>query len=75
MGILLRVLTAEGENYPSSKRTITFLAFLLVAIGFVTELFFDLKVSPQTYEAMMYIVIGGLGFTASEKFTKKQNGE
>jgi hypothetical protein len=75
MGILLRVLTAEGENYPSSKRTITFLAFLLVAIGFVTELFFNLKVSPQTYEAMMYIVIGGLGFTASEKFTKKQNGE
>ena len=75
MGILLRVLTAEGENYPSSKRTITFLAFLLVAIGFVTELFFDLKVSPQTYEAMMYIVIGGLGFSASEKFTKKQNGE
>lgn len=75
MGIFLRVLTAEGENYPSSKRTITFLAFLLVAIGFVTELFFDLKVSPQTYEAMMYIVIGGLGFTASEKFTKKQNGE
>ncbi len=55
MGILLRVLTAEGENYPSSKRTITFLAFLLVAIGFVTELFFNLKVSPQTYEAMMYI--------------------
>lgn len=75
MGFLAQVLTAEGENYPSSKRTITFLAFLLVAIGFVTELFFDLKVSPQTYEAMMYIVIGGLGFTASEKFTKKQNGE
>jgi hypothetical protein len=71
MGILLRILTAEGESYPSSKRTVTFLAFLLVSIGFLSELFFNMKVSPQTYEAMMYIVIGGLGFTASEKFTKK----
>jgi hypothetical protein len=42
-----------------------------VSIGFVAELFFEKRVSPQTFEAMMYIVLGGLGFTASEKFTKK----
>jgi hypothetical protein len=44
---------------------------LLVATGFLAELFFEKKVSPQTFDAMMYIVLGGLGFTASEKFTKK----
>jgi hypothetical protein len=65
------MLSGEGESNPSSKRVITLLAFLLVAIGFLAELFFEKKVSPQTFDAMMYIVLGGLGFTASEKFTKK----
>ena len=65
------MLSGEGEVNPSSKRVITLLAFVLVATGFVAELFFEKKVSPQTFDAMMYIVLGGLGFTASEKFTKK----
>jgi hypothetical protein len=65
------MLSGEGEANPSSKRVITFLAFLLIAVGFITELFFEKRVSPQTFDAMMYIVLGGLGFTASEKFTKK----
>jgi hypothetical protein len=49
------------------------LAFLLCATGFIAEMFFEKKVNPTTFEYMMYIVIGGLGFTASEKFTKKDN--
>jgi hypothetical protein len=65
------MLCGENEANPSSKRVITFLAFLLVATGFLAELFFEKKVSTQTFDAMMYIVLGGLGFTASEKFTKK----
>ena len=68
---MIKMLSGEGETNPSSKRIITFLAFLLVATGFLAELFFEKKVSPQTFDAMMYIVLGGLGFTASEKFTKK----
>jgi hypothetical protein len=65
------MLSGENEINPSSKRVITFLAFILVAIGCIAELFFEKRVSPQTFDAMMYIVLGGLGFTASEKFTKK----
>lgn len=71
MLFLVKMLSGESETNPSSKRVITFLAFMLVAIGFIAELFFEKKVSPQTFDAMMYIVLGGLGFTASEKFTKK----
>ncbi len=71
MQFLIKMLSGESETNPSSKRVITFLAFVLVAIGFLAELFFEKKVSPQTFDAMMYIVLGGLGFTASEKFTKK----
>jgi hypothetical protein len=71
MSFLIKMLSGEGESNPSSKRVITFLAFLLLATGFIAEMFFERKINPQTYEIMMYIVLGGLGFTASEKFTKK----
>jgi hypothetical protein len=65
------MLSGEGEQNPSSKRTITFSAFLLLAMGFIAELFFEKKVNPQTFDTMFYLVIGGLGFTASEKFVSK----
>ena len=65
------MLSGEGENNPSSKRVITFLAFILLATGFIAELFFEKKLNPQSYDVIMYIVLGGLGFTASEKFTNK----
>jgi hypothetical protein len=71
MNFFAKMLCSEGEQNPSSKRVITMLAFVLVAIGYLAELFFEKKLNPQTYEMMMYIVIGGLGFTASEKFTNK----
>ncbi len=69
---MMQMLTAEGEQQPSSKRFITFLAFLLLATGFIAELFFEKKLNPQKFDVMMYVVIGGLGFTASEKFTSKE---
>ena len=72
MNFLSKMLSGEGENNPSSKRMNTFLAFLLLATGFIAEMFFEKKVNPQTFDTMMYIVIGGLGFTASEKFVKKE---
>ena len=66
------MLSGEGEDNPSSKRVITLLAFILLATGFIAELFFERKVNPTTFDTMMYIVLGGLGFTASEKFTNKE---
>lgn len=68
----LNSLLTDGTNGSvSSKRVITLLAFLLCATGFLTELYTGHKVSEHTLDSMMYIVIAGLGFTASEKFTKK----
>ena len=72
INFIVRMLSGEGENNPSSKRVITFLAFILLAVGFIAELFFERKLNPQTYDVIMYIVLGGLGFTASEKFTNKE---
>ncbi len=72
MSFIVKMLSGEGEQNPSTKRVITLLAFLLLATGFIAEMFFERKVNPTTYEYMMYIVLGGLGFTASEKFVKKE---
>lgn len=69
---ICKMLTGEGENNPSSKRLITFMAFLLVAVGFVAETFFAYKLNQFTVESLMYIVLGGLGFTATEKFSRKE---
>ena len=72
INFIIKALSGEGEQNPSSKRLITFLAFLLLATGFIAELFFERKLNPQSFDAIMYIVLGGLGFTASEKFISKE---
>jgi hypothetical protein len=70
----LQSMLSDGTNGTvSSKRVVTLLAFLLCATAFMCELIFGLDVKQQTFDSMMYIVIAGLGFTASEKFTKKED--
>jgi hypothetical protein len=59
------------NNSVSSKRVITLLAFILCAVGFVCDIY-GYKVTPALFDSMMYIVVAGLGFTASEKFAKKE---
>ena len=51
----------------SSKRVITFLAFLLCAAA-VIAMILGYPIDQKLFDSMMYIVIAGLGFTASEKF-------
>ena len=51
----------------SSKRVVTFLAFLLCAAAFIAMIC-GVHVDQKLFDSMMYIVIAGLGFTASEKF-------
>lgn len=67
-------LLQDGHNGSiSSKRVVTLLAFVICAWGFVADAM-GYKVNPQLFDSMMYIVIAGLGFTASEKFASKQKG-
>jgi hypothetical protein len=54
----------------SSKRVVTFLAFLVCVGGFIADTMGH-KVTPALFDSMMYIVVAGLGFTASEKFAPK----
>jgi hypothetical protein len=68
----LKSMLSDGINGTvSSKRVITLLAFILCAYGFIADVH-GYKITPALFESMMFIVIAGLGFTASEKFAKKE---
>lgn len=69
---ILKSMLADGTNNTiSSKRVVTLLAFLLCSVSYVAELFWGYSLREHTLDSMMYIVIAGLGFTASEKFSKE----
>jgi len=71
MAFLRSMLTGIDGDI-SSKRVITFLAFLLCSVAFISNIFWKYQVDTKLFEDMMYIVVAGLGFTASEKFTSKR---
>jgi hypothetical protein len=68
----LKSMLSDGINDTiSSKRVVTFLSFLLCAAAFIESTWFGGKVDINLYNSLMYIVVAGLGFTASEKFASK----
>jgi hypothetical protein len=71
MNWLKSMLSDGTDGSISSKRVITFLAFLLMGAGAIGDLLYDLKIDTPMLNALMYIVVAGLGFTASEKFAPK----
>lgn len=64
----------DGDNiHISSKRVITLLAFILCSVSFVADQFWLHPADQNLFDSMIYLVIAGLGFTASEKFARKEN--
>jgi len=61
----------DGESL-SSKRVVAFLAFMCCMTAFFVDLFTDFSVTPNLFDAMMWIVVAGLGFTGLEKFAPKK---
>ena len=70
MNFITSMLSDGVDGTISSKRTVTILAFLMCSGGFIASIC-GYNVDSKLFDSMMYIVIAGLGFTASEKFTKK----
>lgn len=72
---MLRSMLQDGiDGSWSSKRVVTFVAFVLCVIAFVANLFWGYKVEPFMFESMIYLAMVGLGVTASEKFAPKFTG-
>lgn len=74
----IRSIFADSRGEPSSKRTISIIAFVLLAIAFMMNLFTDRSVNEYMWDGMITLVIFGIGFVASEKFagilSKKKDG-
>jgi hypothetical protein len=67
------MLSDGTNNSISSKRVVTLIAFILCSIAFMVDLLTQYKANTKLFDSMMFIVIAGLGFTASEKFAPKKD--
>lgn len=66
----------DSDNvHISSKRIITALAFAICAVSYLFDQFTIHSADKQLFDSMIYLVIAGLGFTASEKFARKEKNE
>ena len=55
----------------SSKRVITFLAFVWVSIAFLVNVFMEVPLEQHIFDGMLYLVMSGMGLSAFEKFSPK----
>jgi hypothetical protein len=75
MNFIYSMLSDGVNGTVSSKRVVTLLAFILCCIAFIADLFWDKTITQAIYDSMTYIVIAGLGFTASEKFSSSRTNK
>lgn len=64
-------MISDGSEV-SIKRVLTLAAFTLLAIAFLLNLFWDIKVSESLLNIMQNITVMGFGSTVVEKFAPKQ---
>ena len=68
-------LMGDVDGQKSSKRFITLIAFLMMCIAFIANIFMDIPLQKFVWDGMMYIVWAGLGFTTLEKFSRSKGAE
>lgn len=61
----------DNQGLHSSKRIVTLSAFLMICLAFLVDLFSPYTLSEFIFDGLMWIVVAGLGFISSEKFSKK----
>jgi len=65
-------LLGDVDGQKSSKRFITLVAFLMMCVAFISNIFMDIPLQEFVWDGMMYIVAAGLGFTTLEKFSRNR---
>lgn len=58
----------------SSKRTVTFFAVVMMLIAFVAQVFFGVEIPQWMFESVVYVVIAGVGFVATEHLGTFKSG-
>jgi positive regulator of sigma E activity len=64
-------MMSDQEGQFSSKRFVTVGAFILLAVAFLADVFIEINLPEYVWDDMMYVVAAGIGFTATERFTRK----
>ena len=67
----IKGILADGSGTPSSKRIISIVFAILIGVAFVANLFWGYVVADNILDAVMLVVIAGLGITGIEKFAPK----
>jgi hypothetical protein len=71
----IKGIVADSAGTPSSKRVIAVVFSILIGIAFVANLGWGLSVDDNILDAVMMVVIAGLGFTGVEKFAPRKSQE
>lgn len=68
----VRSMLSDGtDGSVSSRRVVTLAAFIICAISYLYDQFTIHNANKELFDAMIYLVIAGLGFTVTEKFAPK----
>jgi accessory gene regulator protein AgrB len=67
----LKGMLAEGDGKLSNKRVITLLSTIMLVVAFVANVFMAKHVDDNILNAIMFVIIGGMGITGMEKFAPK----
>lgn len=71
----IKGIMQDESGSPSSKRIISIVFAVLIGIGFVANLFWGYQIADNLLDAVMLVVIAGLGITGIEKFAPKGKKE
>ena len=69
----IKEILSDSNGGASSKRVISVVFAILIGIAFVANLGWGLTVADNLLDAVMMIVIAGLGFTGVEKFAPRKS--
>lgn len=64
--------SVKEHGQVSSKRVVTVVSLLLISLCVVVDTFTTFKVSQHIFDGLMWIVLAGMGFITSERFTFKK---
>jgi hypothetical protein len=67
----IKGILGDTDGLPSSKRIVSIIFSLLVMVAFIGNMGWGLSVDDNLLDAVMMIIIAGLGITGIEKFAPK----
>ena len=67
----LKGMLAGSDGKLSNKRVITSLSTVMLIVAFVSNVFMNKHVDDNILNAIMFVIISGMGITGMEKFAPK----